>query len=56
MGFRLRRVSGSHHIYIHGEIKEPINLQDVKGEAKPYQLRQLLELVRRYALELEDRS
>ena len=55
-GFRLARVSGSHHIYIHPEVAEPINLQDVDGQAKPYQVRQLLKLVERYQLRLEDET
>jgi hypothetical protein len=29
-------------------------LQEVAGEAKPYQLRQLLRLIERYRLTLED--
>jgi len=33
-----------------------VNLQDVGGEAKPYQIRQVLRLVERYNLQLEDRS
>ena len=37
-GFRLSRISGSHHIYTHPEIPELINLQNVDGKAKPYQL------------------
>ena len=53
-GFHLDRVSGSHHIYIHPEVKELINLQDVNGKAKPYQIKQFLEIVERYNLELED--
>jgi len=52
--FRLSRVSGSHHIYTHPAIPELINLQEVSGQAKPYQIRQLLRLVERYNLELED--
>jgi len=31
-----------------------VNLQDVNGEAKPYQIRQFLRLVERYNLRLED--
>jgi hypothetical protein len=31
-----------------------LNLQDVGGEAKPYQIRQLLLLVERYNLQLRD--
>ena len=53
LGFRLDRVSGSHHIFIHPEIPELVNLQQVDGEAKPYQVRQLVRLVERYNLKLE---
>ena len=53
-GFKLARISGSHHIFIHPEIPELINLQEVKGQAKPYQIRQVLRLVERYNLKLEE--
>jgi hypothetical protein len=53
-GWRLARVAGSHHVFVHPEVDEPLNLQDVGGEAKPYQVRQLLRLVERYNLRLED--
>jgi predicted RNA binding protein YcfA (HicA-like mRNA interferase family) len=53
-GFRLDRVSGSHHIFVHASIPELVNLQDVKDEAKPYQIRQFLKLVERHNLRLED--
>ena len=52
-GFRLSRISGSHHIFIHPKVKELVNLQNVKGQVKPYQIRQFMELVERYALNLE---
>ncbi len=50
LGFRVARVEGSHHILSHPGIPELLNLQEVKGEAKPYQVRQLLQLVERYNL------
>ncbi len=53
-GFRLARVTGSHHIFAHPDIPEQINLQSVQGEAKPYQIRQFLRLVELYNLELDD--
>jgi predicted RNA binding protein YcfA (HicA-like mRNA interferase family) len=53
-GFRLFRISGSHHIFSHPDIPELVNLQEVNGEAKPYQIRQFLRLVERYNLQLED--
>jgi predicted RNA binding protein YcfA (HicA-like mRNA interferase family) len=54
LGFRLARTKGSHHIFAHLSIPEMVNLQNANGEAKPYQIRQLLRLVERYNLMLED--
>jgi predicted RNA binding protein YcfA (HicA-like mRNA interferase family) len=51
-GFRLDRVTGSHHIFVHSDIPELVNLQEVKGEAKPYQIRQFLRLVEKHNLRL----
>jgi predicted RNA binding protein YcfA (HicA-like mRNA interferase family) len=55
-GYRLSRTKGSHHIFVHPQIKELINLQEVGGKAKPYQIRQLLDIVERYNLRLEARD
>ncbi|OFW72936.1 MAG: hypothetical protein A2Y55_10180 [Actinobacteria bacterium RBG_16_68_12] len=52
-GFELRRTRGGHHMFVHPEVPELLNLQEVRGEAKPYQIRQFLRLVERYALSLE---
>jgi HicA-like toxin of HicAB toxin-antitoxin system len=49
-GFRLSRSSGSHHIFAHPAVKELLNLQEVKGKAKPYQIGQFLKLVEKYDL------
>ena len=54
LGFRQVRTGGSHHLYAHTGIPELVNLQSVHGEAKPYQIRQVLRLVERYNLGLED--
>ena len=51
-GFRLSRVSGSHHIFVHPDLPELLNLQEVAGKAKPYQIRQFLRLVERYNLQM----
>jgi predicted RNA binding protein YcfA (HicA-like mRNA interferase family) len=53
-GFRLSRTEGSHHVFVHSDIPELVNLQEVKGQAKPYQIRQFLKLVERYSLKLEE--
>jgi predicted RNA binding protein YcfA (HicA-like mRNA interferase family) len=51
-GFRLSRTDGSHHIFVHPDIPELVNLQKVKGQAKPYQMRQFLKLIERHSLKL----
>jgi len=53
-GFTLARTGGSHHIFVHPNVAELLNLQDVGGEAKAYQIRQFLRLVERYNLVMED--
>jgi len=55
-GFSRSRTSGSHHIFSHPDLSELINLQEVNGQAKPYQIRQFLRLVERYNLKLEDET
>lgn len=52
-GFHLSRISGSHHIYARPGVRELVNIQNVRGEAKPYQIRQFLQLVEKYNLNLE---
>ena len=52
-GFILVRTSGSHHIFRRGDVDELLNLQDKKGEAKDYQVRQLLALVEAYGLTMD---
>jgi predicted RNA binding protein YcfA (HicA-like mRNA interferase family) len=52
-GFKLERVSGSHHIFVHTAACEIVNIQNVKGEAKPYQIRQVLQVIEKYDLRME---
>lgn len=54
-GFKLSRTDGSHHIFTRPDIPELVNLQDIKGEAKLYQIRQFLKLVEKHNLKLEDK-
>ena len=54
LGFEEARVSGSHHAYVRTGVPEQINIQKHRGQAKPYQLRQLIVLVRRYHLTVEE--
>ena len=50
LGFHLSRVSGGHHIYAHRSLPAQLNLQNVNGQAKPYQIKQLLKLIEQYDL------
>ena len=45
-GFKLDRVSGSHHAFVHPDIEAPINAQKKKdGTAKAYQVRQAIRII-----------
>ncbi len=54
LAFRVERIDGSHHILTHPDTPELLNLQEVKGEVKPYQVRQLLHLIERHNLRLRE--
>jgi len=54
-GFHLARSRGSHRIFVSPAIPELLNLQEVQGQAKPYQIRQFLRLVERHGLQMEDK-
>ena len=53
-GYRLDRVSGSHHIFEHPSADRPLNLQNAGGKAKPYQVRQFLRDIEEFNLRLAD--
>ncbi len=55
-GFHQSRINGSHHIFVHQTVRELLNLQDVDGLVKPYQVRQFLRLVERYNLTMGGES
>jgi predicted RNA binding protein YcfA (HicA-like mRNA interferase family) len=57
LGFRLDRITGSHHIFINPGVPQAVSLQpDQNGQAKPYQLKQLTKLIEKYNLQLETDS
>jgi predicted RNA binding protein YcfA (HicA-like mRNA interferase family) len=53
-GYRLDRVSGSHHIFVHRLAERPLNFQNVGGKAKAYQVRQFLRDIEEFHLTLKD--
>jgi hypothetical protein len=52
LGFE-ERTHGSHHVFIHRGVKDLINLQDVRGDAKPYQVRQVRRILLAYGFHLK---
>lgn len=53
-GFRHVRTNGSHAIFSRPGAPEIVNLQNVGGKAKAYQVRQMLKLMETLHLSLED--
>jgi len=54
LGFGERQRGGSHHIFSHQGVAEILNLQPRPGgEAKPYQVRQVREVILNYGLAAE---
>ena len=49
LGFDLR-IKGSHHILTKDGIEEILNLQPKNGKAKPYQVKQVRQVIVRYKL------
>ena len=54
LGFSLARVSGSHHIYVHAKVTRPVNIQRAGKDAKPYQIRQIRDIIVEFGLSLEE--
>jgi predicted RNA binding protein YcfA (HicA-like mRNA interferase family) len=46
-GFEERQ-QGSHHIFVRGDVERQIILQKQSGKAKPYQVRQVREVLKEY--------
>jgi len=54
-GFGFKGGRGSHRIYVRDGIKEMLNFQNVKGKAKPYQIKQFMSVIDKYRL-LEEKD
>lgn len=53
LGFA-ERICGDHHIFSRDGIVEILNLQPKGARAKPYQVKQVRNLIHKYSLNLED--
>ncbi|MBL0236066.1 MAG: type II toxin-antitoxin system HicA family toxin [Saprospiraceae bacterium] len=47
-----KRIKGSHHIFYKENVIEILNLQEVNGKAKPYQVKQVRELILIYKFKI----
>jgi predicted RNA binding protein YcfA (HicA-like mRNA interferase family) len=50
LGFRLDRQEGSHQAWRHSIIPQAVNIQSVHGQCKPYQLRQIRDIIKEHNL------
>jgi predicted RNA binding protein YcfA (HicA-like mRNA interferase family) len=48
-----KRINGSHHIFTREDIEELIDLQEVEGKVKPYQVKQVRAVLKKYNLRKE---
>lgn len=53
-GFRLASINRLHNIYVHDKVPELISLQNVDGLIKPFQVRQILNLIYKHQLRASD--
>ncbi|MGN1342060.1 MAG: type II toxin-antitoxin system HicA family toxin [Bacilli bacterium] len=51
LGFKCR-IKGDHFIYYREDIEEIINIQPMGSKAKPYQVKQIRNLILKYKLEV----
>jgi hypothetical protein len=50
------RIKGDHHIFTKDGVDEILNLQPKDGKGKPYQVKQVREIILKYNLRMEDDS
>ncbi|MFH1096198.1 MAG: type II toxin-antitoxin system HicA family toxin [Candidatus Desantisbacteria bacterium] len=50
-----KRIKGDHHIFIKDGVEEILNLQPKRSKAKPYQVKQVRNLILKYRLRLEEK-
>lgn len=53
-GFELKRERGSHRSYRHREVAEVLTVQPHGKDARPYQVRKFLDMMRRHGLDVEE--
>lgn len=54
LGFQYHRTKGSHQVFKHPRTGVELNVQPDRGQAKPYQVRDLAQMIKMHGLRLED--
>ena len=54
LGWELHRIKGSHHMFRHPRVPNVFTVLPERGQAKRYQIRELLKFIRDYDLNLRD--
>lgn len=49
-----QRIKGSHHIFYMNGVNEIINIQEINKKAKPYQVKQIRELILLYKFKITE--
>ena len=49
-----RRIKGDHHIFTRNDVMEILNLQPKANKAKPYQVKQVRDMIVKYRLRVSD--
>jgi len=53
LGFE-ERIKGDHHIFTKNGVEEILNLQPNDGKGKPYQVKQVRDVILKYHLRIEE--
>jgi hypothetical protein len=48
-----KRIRGSHYIFTRGGVEELIDIQEVEGKVKPYQVKQMRTVLKKYNMREE---
>ena len=48
------RIKGDHHIFTRDDVEEILNIQPKEGKAKPYQVKQVRDIILKYQIHIEE--
>ena len=51
LGF-IERIKGDHHIFTREDIEEILNIQPKEGKGKPYQIKQIRDIILKYQIRI----